>query len=195
MPDEVVAFPRREEAERERDELDDVVEAPRSRGAQEGLQLGKREFDRVQVRAVRRQEAQARADAVNGGVHLRLLVDGEIVEDHHVARPEGGHEHLLDIGEKGGIVERAIEYRRRVQAIHPESGNDRVRLPVATRRVVAQSRAPRTAAIPPEEIGGDARLIEEDIAARVVERLRVAPVAPGRGDIRAALLVGVYRFF
>jgi hypothetical protein len=70
-----------------------------------------------------------------------------------------------------------------------------VGLPVATRGMVTESCAPRTATIPPQQIGGDARLIDGDVAARVVERLRVAPAVAGSRDIRAALLVGVYRFF
>jgi len=44
-------------------------------------------------------------------------VHREIVEHHDIARTEGRHEDLLDVGEKRRIVERAIEDRGRVHAI------------------------------------------------------------------------------
>lgn len=128
-------------------------------------------------------------------MYLRLFVNGQIIEDHHVARPKRRDEYLLDVGEKRGIVERAVKDRRRAEALDAQRSDHRVGLPVATRRMVPEPRAPRTAPIPPQQIGGDARLIDEDVAARVVERLRVAPAAAGGRDIRAALLVSVYRFF
>jgi len=61
--------------------------------------------------------------------------------------------------------------------------------------MVTEARAARTAAIAPQQIRGDAGLIDEDVGARVVERLRVAPLPAGGRDIRPALLVRVYRFF
>lgn len=195
MSDEVATFVQREEPEGDREEVDDLVEAPRAGRAQERFQLRQREFDRVEIRAVRREEAQARADAFDRGVHGRLFVDHEIVEDHHRAGPERRDEHLLDIGEKRGVVERAVEHRRRPEAVDPQRRDDRVRLPVAAGRIVPQPGAARTATIPPEQVGGDPRLIEEDVAGRVVERLRLPPAVPGRGDIRASLFVGVDRFF
>ena len=88
MSDEVEACARREQTERDRDELDDLVEAARSRGAQERFELREREFNRIAIRTVRGQKAEARADAGNRGVHGGLFVDGEIVEDHHVVWPE-----------------------------------------------------------------------------------------------------------
>jgi hypothetical protein len=50
MPHEIEAFPRREESQRDREQLDDLVEAARSRRAQERFQLCKGEFDRIEVR-------------------------------------------------------------------------------------------------------------------------------------------------
>ena len=195
MPDEVEAFARREEAQRVRDEVDDLVEAARSCGAQEGFELGKGHFDGVEVWTVRRQEAQARADPLNRGLHLRVFVDGEIVEHHHVAGLQGRDEDLLDIGEKRGVVERAVEDRRGPETPDAQRGDHRVRLPVAAGGMVPKSRTARAAAIPPQQIRGDAGLIDEDVAARVVDRLRVAPVPAGGRDIRSALFVGVNRFF
>jgi hypothetical protein len=41
-------------------------------------------------------------------------------------------------------------------------------LPVPIGRVVAQPQAARAATIPPEQVGGDAGLVEKDVATRVV---------------------------
>jgi hypothetical protein len=70
-----------------------------------------------------------------------------------------------------------------------------VRLPMAVRRVIAQAHAARTAPVAPQQVGGDAGFVNENVAARVVQRLRVLPVAAGGRDVRPALFVGVYRFF
>jgi hypothetical protein len=70
-----------------------------------------------------------------------------------------------------------------------------MRLPMATRRVIAGADAARTARVPPEQVGRDTGLVNEDVLARIPEREPVLP-APARGrDISAPLLVGVYRFF
>jgi hypothetical protein len=58
-----------------------------------------------------------------------------------------------------------------------------------------QPRAAEAATIPAQEIGGDTTLVEEDVVAHITQRLRIAPLAPRGGDVRASLFVGVYRFF
>ena len=66
---------------------------------------------------------------------------------------------------------------------------------MAVRRVIAQSHAARTPSVAPQEIGGDTGFVNEDVGAGVVQRLRVLPAPAIGGDVRASLLVGVYRFF
>ena len=66
---------------------------------------------------------------------------------------------------------------------------------MAVRRVISQSHAARTPSVAPQEIGGDAGFVNEDVGAGVVQRLRVLPAPAIGGDVRASLLVGVYRFF
>jgi len=60
MPDEVETFLRREESQRDRDELDDLVKAPRPGGAQKRFQFGKRLLE-IEVGTVWRQKPQLRA--------------------------------------------------------------------------------------------------------------------------------------
>jgi hypothetical protein len=70
-----------------------------------------------------------------------------------------------------------------------------VRLPMAAWRVISEAHASGTAAIAPQQIGRHPRFIDEDVGARVMQRLRGVPLATGGRDVRPALFVGVYGFF
>jgi hypothetical protein len=70
-----------------------------------------------------------------------------------------------------------------------------VRLPVAARREIASTGPARAARIAPQQVGRHARLVDEDVLPRIVQRQPRLPAAPRRRDISAPLLVGVYRFF
>jgi hypothetical protein len=168
VPDEVQALPGGEKVQGNRDELDDLVEAARPRRPQECLQLCKGEFDGIEIRTVGRQKAQARARAFNGGLHLGLLVHREVIEHDDIAGPQRGDEHLLDVREKRGIVERSVKYCWRREAVDAERGDDRVRLPVPAWRVIAETQAARAAAIATQQIGRNPRFVDEDVAARIV---------------------------
>jgi hypothetical protein len=195
VADEVGTFLRREEAERSGDEGDDLVEAARPCRAEERLQFRKRELDGIEIGTVRRQKSQVRPGAFDGGPHGGLLVHDEVVEHHDVPGLQGGDQHLLDIGEKGRIIDRPIEHRGRAQTGDPQRQEHGVGLPVATRRVVAESQAARTPPVTAQEICGYAGFIDEDIPAGIAEGQGVLPV-PARGrDVSAALFVGVDRFF
>ena len=119
----------------------------------------------------------------------------EVIEHDDVAGAERRDQHLLDIGEKGGVVERAVEDGRGVQAIAAQRRDHRVGLPMAARRVIPQPQSAQAATVATHQVGRDARLVKEDVRARIVQRQRVVPLAARRGDIRAPLFVGVYRFF
>jgi hypothetical protein len=136
-----------------------------------------------------------RAHSFNGRLHCGLLVDGEVIEHHDIAGPQRGDEHLLDVGEKRRIVDRPIEYRGSIEAVQPQGGNHRVRLPVPARGVIADPQAAGTARVATEQIRSNAGFVDEHVLARIAEWQPVLPAAARRGDISAALFVGVYRFF
>ena len=94
-----------------------------------------------------------------------------------------------------GAEATAAAVRTWTRDLHAQRRDDRVRRPVSTGRVVPEPGASRTPAIPPQQVGCHARLVDEHIAARVMQRLRVPPAAPRGRDVRAPLFVGVYRFF
>ena len=68
-------------------------------------------------------------------------------------------------------------------------------LPVPAGRVIVEPRAAGTAAIPAQQVRGDAALIEKDVLPNIAQWLPVPPLAPCDRDIRPPLFVGVYRFF
>lgn len=93
------------------------------------------------------------------------------------------------------MVNRSIEDGRGTEALEPEGGHDGVYLPVTTGRVIAEPRAAGAAPIAAQQIGGDAAFVEKDVLPDVAERLPRLPLPTRRGDVRATLFVGVYRFF
>jgi len=119
VSDEIQAFGWREQLERDRDEFDDLVEAPRSRRPQKRFQLRNRHLDRIEVGAVRREKAKASADPFNGSLNFGLFVRREVIEDHDIARPQHWDQHLLDVREKRGAIDGAVEDRWRRQAVDP----------------------------------------------------------------------------
>ena len=147
MPDVVRALTGHEEAERRRHQLADVVEGARTRRAQERLQFGEGEFDRIEVGTIGREKAQERTGLLDRHAHVGLLVGGKIVEDDDIARAQRRHQDLLDVGTERGVVDRPIEHGGRGQLRGTERRDDRVRLPMTARRVIANARPARAAGI------------------------------------------------
>jgi hypothetical protein len=192
--DEITAFRRREETDRDGDQIADMVEGPGTRSPDERLQLREGLFDWIEIRTVGRQEAELSADGFDRCAHRWLFVDGEIIEDDHIAGAERGHEDLLDVGEKRRIVDRPVENGRRGEAVEAQRRDHGVRLPMTARRVIAKACAARTAAVPTQQIRRNPAFVQKQILWHVADRLPRLPLPPGRRDIRATLLVGVYRF-
>jgi hypothetical protein len=82
-----------------------------------------------------------------------------------------------------------------LNTIEPQPGDDRVRLPMATGRVIAEPFAARAPAIAPEQVRRHAAFIEEDILPDVAERLPGAPALARDDNVRTPLFVGVNGFF
>lgn len=195
MSDEIPTFGWREQVERDRDQLGDLVKRARAGGSQECFQFRESLFDRIEVRTVGREESDRRARPLNRGAHLRVFVDRQVVEDHNIAGPQRWDKDLLDIGEETRLVDRAVENRRRRQPVKPEPRDDGVGLPMATRGVIAQPRTPGAAPIAAQQIRRDTAFIQKDVLAHIAERLPPRPPPSFSGDVRPALFVGVYGFF
>jgi hypothetical protein len=195
VSDEITTFGGRKQVESGGDQRSDVIEAARPGRPEKRFQFREGELDRVEVGTVGREKAEPGPDGFDRAPDLRLFVDGEVVEHHHVARTQRRRQDLFDIRKKAGVVDRPIEHGRGAQAVEAQGRNDRVGLPMPAGRVVAQARAAQTASVAPEQVGRDAAFIQEDKVLRIAERQPGAPTAPLSDDVRPPLLVGVYGFF
>jgi len=191
----IATFGRCEEAERDGDEVADLIEGAWPRGTQERFQFGEGEFNRIEVRAVGRQKPELGTRRLDRLTHLRLFVSGEVVEDDHVAAPQGRRKDLFDVREKRRVIDRPIEHRRRPQPLESQRRDNRVHLPMAAWGVIAKARATRTPTIAADQIRRDAAFVEKDVLSDIAERQPRPPSAPFSDDVRPSLFVGVYGFF
>lgn len=119
MLDEVPALRWRKQRQRDRDELDDLVEATRSRSTQERFQFGEGLFNRIEVWAVGREKAEGRAGRLNRRPNSWVLVDRQVVEHDDIAASQGGDQDLIGIRTERVGIDRAIEHRRGGEAFEP----------------------------------------------------------------------------
>lgn len=150
----VGALLRRVQRERDRDQVADLVDGARARGAPKRFEFREGQLDRVEVGTVRGQKPQRRPGRFNGGAAGRVLMHGEVVEHDHIPGPQRRDEDLIDIGTKRERVHRAVEHGRRLKPLQTQGGHHRVRLPVPVRRVIMEPRAAQTAAEPAQEVRG-----------------------------------------
>jgi hypothetical protein len=191
----VVTFDGGEERESRTDEPGNLIEVARPRRAEQRFQFGEREFNRVEVWTVGRQKAEVRARRFDGRPDLRLFVHRQVIEDDDVARAQRRDQHLLDVGQKAGIVDGPIEDGGRVQPIRPQAHDDGVGLPMPARRVIVEPHAAATPPIATEEIGRHAAFIEKNVVPHVAQRQPVPPSSSFSDDVGPPLLLGVDAFF
>ena len=89
-------------------EFPELVDSPCSPVAEQFLELGERQLDRIQVGRLRRQVAQLGANCFDGFADAGDLVAGEIVHDDDVARLQDGRQMLLDPGPEQRTVDRSL---------------------------------------------------------------------------------------
>lgn len=119
MSDVISTFGWREQGQCGRDERVDVIERAGACGAEKRFQFRKRLFNGIEIGTVRRQKTERRADRCERGADFRLPMHREVIENDDIAGAQGRHQHLLDIGEKAAVVDRAIKHRRRGEALRP----------------------------------------------------------------------------
>ena len=171
------------------------LDRPTARGPHQRFEFREAQFDRVEIRTVRRQVPQRGARGLDQTLDAVDVMGGEVVGDDDVARRERGDQDLFDVGEKTVTVHRAVDHARRGQPRDAQAGDKRAGLPPRERRVIADAVAPQAAAVPAQEIRGDARFIEKDEARRVPRRRRGLPPLPRGRDIGPVVFGRAYRLF
>ena len=195
MSEIIAAFGRSEEPQAIGDSGPEVLDGAPPRRAQQQFQFRKPEFDRIQVRAVRRQVPEVRAARLDTLADAVDMVCAQVVHHQDVAWPQGGDEHLFEVREERVAVDGAIQETGSRQPVHAERRDKGAGLPVVMGGVVVHAIPAPTATVPAKEIGGDPAFIKKHEAfGRQVRGVR--PPRVTRGDDVGAILFGrADRFF
>jgi hypothetical protein len=171
------------------------VEGPWFVLSDERLQLGEDLLDRVEVGRIFGQEEQAGAGGSDCLPHGLAFVRAEIVGYDDIVWLEGRDQELRDVGEEALAVDRAVEETRRLDAIAPQSGQERRGFPMSVRDLVDQSAPARRPAVKAGHVGLGPGLVDEDEPRRIDELLILAPSDPVALYVRTVLLAGDERLF
>lgn len=161
----------------------------------EGLELGKHHLDGVEVRAVGRQEQQARTDIADGLPGFLSLVASQIVEDDDVALCQGWDQCLLHPSGEGRPIDRAIQNQGCDDTVVPQPGQKSQRLPMAMWDLGQIGLATRTPAAGAGHVGFHPGLVDKDQTSWINPVLMGLPARPEPGQLRPILFLGHQGFF
>ena len=195
MSEIIPALERREGRQRCADSLPEFVEGASTGRPEQRFEFGKPQFNRIEVRAVRREIAERRADAFDTFAHAIDLVRRQVIHHDHIAWLEGWHQELIEVGEKTLAVHGSIKEAGRRQAVDAQPGDKRARLPMVVRGVIVDPRAPPTTPIAAEHVCRHATFIEKHQARELNARRVDGPLPASRHDVRPILFGRAHRFF
>jgi len=163
--------------------------------AQIGLESAIGILDWVEVRGVRRQVTQRRADSFDGLLHPFNFMSWNIVHDDNVAALQGRRQALPDISQEDLSIERPLNHHRCGHAIAAQRGHEGPRLPARERHVPDHSLAFQTAAKETRHVGVHRCFINKDKVGRIKLPLPANPAPARESNVRAFLFAGVQDFF
>ena len=191
----VGAFVGLEDIDKPADEVPEAAHGSLADLSEHGLEAREGLFDRFEVGAVGRQEAQGCTCCFDEFAHRGALVAREVVHDDDIAAPQLGHEHLGDIGFEPVAVDRSVEHHRRDHAGHAQPCDQRGGFAVSVREAHAQTLALGAAAMAAGHVGGSPGLVDKDKALGLEIGLPVEPVMPLLQDIGTVLLDSMASLF
>mgnify|MGYP000877088408 CR=1 FL=1 len=159
------------------------------------LEFGEGLLDGIEIRAVGREIAHARACGFDCGLNAGAFVRGEIVHDDDVAWPQIGYQHAIDVGLEAAAIDRTIQHHGRHDTGQPQPGDECRGFPVTMRHGRTQPLAAQTPPVAARHIGGGPGLIDEDQPRRIEIGLDIEPLLPSRQDVGAILLRRVSGLF
>jgi len=162
--------------------------ASRSRLSQQGFELGEDLLDGIEVGRVFGQEDEARADLPDRPPHGLPFMRAEVIEDHDVARLEGGNKELLDVGVEAFAVDGPVEQAGRVDAVVAQRGEESGGLPAAMRNLVDEAFALRRPTAQAGHVGFRPGLVDEDQSPGIDQALIGPPSLAVAAYVRAILL-------
>lgn len=159
------------------------------------LEFGESQFDGVEIRAVRRQVANANPSSAKQPPDVLDFVSGEVVEDERVTLAQLWTKHLLQISREHLGIDGTFDQKRSFDAFMAQGRNEGGALPVAVRDGTDTTLSPRAATPVAGHFGVQARFINEDQMANIPVGLLPSPKPPGGFYIGPILLGGARRFF
>lgn len=169
----------------------EVVDGASGSGSQPAFQFGEGLLDGIEVRAVGRKVEQPHAGFGQALSDAGDLVSRQVVEDERVARPQLGHEHLLDVSAEALAVHGAVEKPRSDDATRAQTGGDGGRFVMPMRDGNPTALSARCTPVAAGHVGRGGGLVEEDEAVGIEFVLRPEPVFALGLHIRPLLLGGV----
>ena len=194
MTDIVGAFFWGEEVEGAADEIPERVDGSGFGLPQEFLEFGEGHLDRIEIRAVGRQEQKARAGFGNKARRFIALMARQIVKDHCVALAQNGDENLLDIGKESFGIDRPVEHEGRNQPLAGKARKKRCRLPMTIRGMTDGACTDVRPSVTTRHRSGCPSLVEKNQPATEA-LLRLPPGLSALSDVGTSLFAGVHGFF
>ena len=159
------------------------------------FEFGESLFNGIEIRAVRRQVANANPSSREQLADVMDFVGGEVVQDERVALAQLWTEHLLKISRENLGIDGAFDQKGSFDAFMAQGRNEGGTLPVAVRDGTETTLAHRAATMVAGHLGVQAGFINEHQLANIPVGLLLSPKPPGGFDIRPILLGGARRFF
>jgi hypothetical protein len=159
------------------------------------FEFGESQFNGIEIRAVRRQVADANPSSREQLADVMDFVGGEVVEDDRIALAQMWTEHLLKISRENLGIDGAFDQKGSFDAFMAQGRNESGTLPVAVRDGADTTLAHRAATMVAGHLGVQACFINKHQLADIPVGLLPSPKPPGGFNIRPILLGGARRFF
>jgi hypothetical protein len=195
MPEKVSALFRGECLQRRGGRLDQLGLGPRGAAAQMSFEFAEGHFDRIQIRAVRRQIVEGGASFRDGLLDATHAMAGKIVANDQITGMQFTREHLADVGQEHCSIHGTIDEQRRHHSLAAQSRDQRRGAPVTVREAAHTALAAKGSSIEPSESRIESSLIQKDQLPTLPSLLAHPPLASRLASIRTLLLVGVHGFF
>jgi len=166
--------------------------------AEQGFELRKGHLYRIEVGRIGGQEKEPGATCCDDFFDLRTFVEGDVIEDHDIARCQRWRELSFDVDREDLGVHRRINEPRCRQAIVAQPGNKSLCLPRAERRIRVVALTARRPASALGQLGVGRCFIDEHQLMGALAKERHAPMDPevtGLGDIKPVPFAGCQAFF
>jgi hypothetical protein len=195
VPEIVGTFGWAELLEQRSDAVPDGGDGPFVRLAEQGLEFGKDHLDRIEVRAVGRQEQQVCAGISYCPTHSNAFVAAQIVEHDDVARPQGWHQELCHPCQEQAAIDGAVKNAGGNKAVGSQGGQERHGGPARVRHRGDQTLSAQRSAMGAGHVGLGPGLVDEDQAHWINAVLVTLPPLALAGDVGTVLLGGAQGFY